>query len=136
MKLGDIIFLRNKKRIFSSCKVGARLPRLHPQLIYHIFQIGCPDEVRTFCCDLVYLSMNFQDFLKVSIIQEENLKGKKKIFPPKERKTLWHLTCSSPGLLNGPYQTFLFPLPNSDPVISGQTESLFINSQTKNWGSK
>lgn len=86
MKLGDIIFLRNKKRIFSSCKVGARLPRLHPQLIYHIFQIGCPDEVRTFCCDLVYLSMNFQDFLKVSIIQEENLKGKKKNLPPKREE--------------------------------------------------
>lgn len=115
-----MIFLRNKKGIFSSCKVGARLPRLYPQLIYHIFQIGCPDEVRTFCCDLVYLSMNSQDFPKVSIIQEENLKGKKKIFPSRERKTLGHLTYSSSRLLNGPYQTFLLPPPNSDPVISGQ----------------
>lgn len=46
-----------------SCKVVAKIPRFHSQLIYQVFHMGCFCEVMTFCCDLVYLPVNFKDFL-------------------------------------------------------------------------
>lgn len=55
---------RKKKKVHLSCKVGARIPRFPPHLIDHIFHVeNCSDEVVTLCCDLVYLPVNFKDFL-------------------------------------------------------------------------
>lgn len=60
---GTQFLMDGGKMISVSCRVGARIPRFPSYLIYHIFYMSCPSEIITFCYDLVYLPVNFKDFL-------------------------------------------------------------------------
>lgn len=62
-----------------SYKGGARIPKFHSWLIYHIFHMSCPSEIITFCSDLACLPVNFKDFFLLKYLICKDLKGEKNL---------------------------------------------------------